>query len=292
MGTVCRLRRSIALGPANTPFSLVDPERRLSQPTVRATAFLERRHGRRLRARGERRQPLPESDGRFGFGVPTHDVALRGGLGDQALAVRVSGTQVDVDWAAHVFGGLSRRPTFVPRFTADAGLAGVDAIYTRSLQVGGELETTRADWRFLGRRVRPRAARRRDGPGADLRLRGGGGRIPAPRRVQRRLQRHSRASSSWPTPEATAPTSRSRPSLRAGMRIARHGSCLPAQVDVAYSLDWVFRGHGVMASVEKALAESPTMNLGFRFTAFSAGARAERARHLEGRPRAVSATCA
>ena len=68
---------------------------------------------------------------------------------DQALAVRVSGTQPALDWAAHVFAGLSRRPTFVPRFTADARLAGIDAVYTDIVQVGGEAETTRADWRFL-----------------------------------------------------------------------------------------------------------------------------------------------
>jgi hypothetical protein len=40
---------------------------------------------------------------------------------------------------------------------------------------------------------------------------------------------------------------------------------------MAYSYDWVFRGHGVFAAVEKALAESPTLNLGMRFTAFSGG---------------------
>jgi hypothetical protein len=138
------------LGPANTPFSLVDPELRLSQPTIRTTVFLE---GVTVDASvliGERRQPLPESDGRFGFGVPTHDVVQRGGMADQALAFRVSGTQVNVDWSAHAFGGLSRRPTFVPRFTPEAGLTSVDAVYTQILQVGGELETTHADWRFLG----------------------------------------------------------------------------------------------------------------------------------------------
>ena len=62
---------------------------------------------------------------------------------------------------------------------------------------------------------------------------------------------------------------------------------LATQVDVAYLLDWVFRGHGVMASAEKALAESPTVNLGFRLTAFTGSRHAERARHLEERPRVV-----
>ena len=54
------------------------------------------------------------------------------------------------------------------------------------------------------------------------------------------------------------------------MRIAQTRR-LPLQVDAAYSYDWVFRGHGVLASVEKSLAESPTLNLGFRATAFSTG---------------------
>jgi hypothetical protein len=40
---------------------------------------------------------------------------------------------------------------------------------------------------------------------------------------------------------------------------------------MAYLYDWAFRGHGFMGSVEKGLAESPTLNLGFRFTSFSAG---------------------
>jgi hypothetical protein len=45
----------------------------------------------------------------------------------------------------------------------------------------------------------------------------------------------------------------------------------PVQVDMAYSYDWAFRGHGVLGALEKALAESPTVNVGLRFTAFSAG---------------------
>ena len=54
-------RRSIPLGPANTPFSLVYPERRLSQPTVRATMFFGSAVGRRLHAVGHRQQPLPKA---------------------------------------------------------------------------------------------------------------------------------------------------------------------------------------------------------------------------------------
>jgi len=59
-------------------------------------------------------------------------------------------------------------------------------------------------------------------------------------------------------------------SIRAGMRVATT-QLLPVQVEMGYSYDWAFGGHGVMASAEKRLAESPTMTLGFRFTTFSAG---------------------
>ena len=119
-----------ALGPANTAFSLVGPERRLSQPTVRATAFLGGLSIDLYALTAGRRQPVPESDGRFGFGVPSRDVAPRGRLGDHAVAARVSASKVDVDWSAHLFAGRSRRPAFVPRLTAAAALAGVDAVYS------------------------------------------------------------------------------------------------------------------------------------------------------------------
>ena len=138
-----------ALGPVNTAFGLVAPERRLSQPTLRATAFLDGVSIDVYAMAGARRQPLPESDGRFGFGVPSRDVAPHGAMGDQSVAVRVSASKLDVDWSAHVFTGRSRRPTFVPQFTSSAALDSVDAIYNEVLQIGGDVETTRADWRFL-----------------------------------------------------------------------------------------------------------------------------------------------
>jgi hypothetical protein len=47
----------------------------------------------------------------------------------------------------------------------------------------------------------------------------------------------------------------------------------PVQIDMGSSYDWAFRGHGIIGAVEKALAESPTINLGVRFTTFSAGSR-------------------
>ena len=74
------------LGSANTPFSLVHPENRFSQPAVRATAFRDRFSVDVYGLIGHRAQPLPDHDGRFGFGVETHDVLDSGRLGTQALA--------------------------------------------------------------------------------------------------------------------------------------------------------------------------------------------------------------
>jgi hypothetical protein len=257
------------LGPANTPFSLVDPELGLSQPTIRATAFFDRLSLDVYALIGARPQPLPESDGRFGFGVATSDVVRRGGMGDQALAVRVSGTEPGVDWAAHLFGGLNRRPTFVPRFTPDARLAAVDAVYTEILQVGGELETTRADWRFLAEGFGRRGAL--DVTGRERTY----GYVAAAAEYQR-FGTFDGAYNLIPRFEFMADTRGDRADIpfasavRAGMRIATT-QLRPVQVDMAYSYDWAFRGHGVTGAVEKALAESSTVNLGLRIRAFSAG---------------------
>ena len=257
------------LGPANTPFSLVGPDLRLSQPSIKGTVFAGGVSVDAYALIGARPQPLPESDGRFGFGVETRDIARRGNMGDQAVAVRVSGTELDLDWSTHVFGGLSRRPTFVPRFTATAQLVGVDAVYTDVLQVGGELETNRADWRFLAEGFARRGAI--DVTGRDRTY----GYVAAAAEYQR-LGAFDGAYNLIPRFEFMADTRGDQADIpfasgaRAAMRIAQTRR-LPVQVDAAYSYDWVFRGHGVLASVEKSLAESPTLNLGFRVTAFSTG---------------------
>jgi hypothetical protein len=248
---------------------LVEPALRLSQPTIRGTVFLGAVSFDTYVLIGHRTQPLPENDGRFGFGAPTTNDVRPGGLADQALAVRASATQGNVDWAAHVFGGLSRRPTFVPRFTAEGRLTGVAAVYTPILQVGGELETTRADWRFLAEGFAKHG-------GVDV-----SGRertyvyFDAAAEYQR-LGAFDGAYNIVPRFEIMTDTRGDRADipfgsgLRAAMRIAETRR-LPAQVDVAYSYDWAFGGHGILASVEKALAESPTLNIGIRFTSFSTG---------------------
>jgi hypothetical protein len=258
------------LGPSNTVFSMVEPELRLTQPTLRTTVSLSGVSLDVYALAGNRRQPIPESDGRFGFGVAARDVSPRGRMGDQALAVRVSGTQVDVDWSAHVFGGRSRKPTFVPRFTA-AGLAGVDAVYSEMLQVGGEVETTRADWRFLAEGFARRGAL--DVFGRERTY----GYVAAAAEYQRLGAFHG-AYNLIPRFELMADTRGNAAdvpfasSLRGGMRVAQTG-LRPVQVDVAYVFDWAVRGHGVIASAEKTLAEAPTLKLGFRVTGFSAGTR-------------------
>jgi hypothetical protein len=204
-------------------------------------------------------------------------VAPRGSMGDQAIAARVSASKLAVDWNAHVFAGRSRRPTFVPRFTATSALepasptgivlSSVDAVYNHVLQVGGEVETTRADWRFLSEGfVR----------GGDIDVLGRNrtyGSLSAAAEYQR-LGAFDGAYNLIPRVEVIADTRGTTAdipfasSIRAGMRVATTQR-LPTQVDVAYLHDWAFRGHGIMASAEKALAEAPTVNLGFRVTAFS-----------------------
>jgi hypothetical protein len=256
-----------ALGPANTAYSLVAPERRLSQPTFRATAFFDGLSVDVYALAAGRRQPVPESDGRFGFGVATRNVAPPGIMGDGSVAVRVSASQLDVDWSAHVFAGRSRRPTFVPRFTAQAALDGVDARYGQIVQAGGDVETTRADWRFLAEGF----VRRGD---VDVLGRSRTYAAISAAAEYQRLGAFDGAYNLIPRIEIIADTRGDAAdipfasSIRAGIRAATTGR-LPVQVDAAYLLDWAVRGHGTMASAEKALAEAPKINLGVRLTAFT-----------------------
>jgi hypothetical protein len=257
------------LGPTNTLFSLVEPELRLSQPTLRTTIFFDDMTVDAYALVGRRAQPVPGIERRFGFGVPSRDIAERGRLGDQAIAVRVSGTRPALDWGAHVFAGLNRRPTFVPRFGANAQLAAIDAVSTEILQVGGEVDTTVADWRFLAEGFSRFGAI--DVTGRDETY----GHVATAAEYQR-LGAFDGAYDVVPRFEFTVDTRGDRAdlpfgsSIRAGMRVATT-ALLPVQVEAAYSYDWAFGGHGVIASAEKRLAESPTMTLGFRFTKFSAG---------------------
>ena len=257
------------LGPMNTLFSLVEPELRLSQPTLRTTVFFEGMSIDAYALVGRRAQPVPGTERRFGFGVPSRDIAERGRLGDQAVAVRISGTRPALDWGAHVFKGLSRRPTFVPRFGPNAELTAIDGISTDILQVGGEIDTTVADWRFLAEGFSRFGAINVTGQEQTY------GYVATAAEYQR-PGAFDGAYDVIPRFEVTVDTRGDRAdlpfgsSLRAGLRIATT-QLLPLQVEAAYSYDWAFGGHGVIASAEKRLAESPTMTLGFRFTRFSAG---------------------
>jgi hypothetical protein len=262
-----------AIGPTNTAFSLVDPLRRLSQPTVRATAFFDGVSLDVYALAGRRAQPVPESDGRFGFGVASRDVSPRSAMGDHAVAARLSANKLALDWSAHVFAGRSRRPTFVPRFSLPAtghqlpALVGVDTVYNQIVQAGGEVETTRADWRFLGEGLVRRG-------GVDVfGRRRSYGELSAAAEYQR-LGAFGGSYNLIPRVEIVADTRGDAAdipfasSVRGGMRVATTER-LPLQFDIAYSRDWALRGHGLMTSAEKTLSEAPTMNLGVRLTAFS-----------------------
>jgi len=181
----------------------------------------------------------------------------------------VSGTEPTLDWSVHAFGGLSRRPTFVPRFTEDGRMGAIDAIYTDLLQIGGEAETTRADWRFLGEGFARVGAL--DVTGRERSY----GYVAAAAEYQR-LGAFGGAWNLIPRFEFMADTRGDladipfASAMRAGMRLATT-RVRPVQIDVGYAYDWAFRGHGFRGSVEKGLAESPTLNIGFRFTSLSAG---------------------
>jgi hypothetical protein len=259
-----------ALGAANTPFSLVHPQARLSQPTFRTTLFFPAMSVDVYALAGHRPQSLPASVQRLSFGVSAQNIVSRGALGDQALAVRLSGTKRTFDWSAHVFKGLNRRPTFVPRFTLD-GLTGVDAIYTDVLQVGGDMETIAGDWRLIAEGFSKRGAvdvtGRRQTYGyalaaAEYQRFGvfGGAYDIIPRLQVAADTRGDRAD----LPFASA--------LRAGLRVSKT-HVRAAQVEMAYSYDWSFRSHGFIGSGEKKLAEDPTVLVGGRITVVSAGAK-------------------
>lgn len=259
-----------ALGAQNTLFSLVHPQPRLSQPTVRTSLFLRGLSVDVYALAGRRAQPLPSRGGRFGFGVATRNVVDRGALRDQALAVRFSGTKRGFDWSAHMFKGLSRRPTFVPRFTVDGRPTAVDAVYTDVLQIGGDTETTAGDWRLLAEGFSKSGAVDITGQPRDY------GHAAAAAEYQR-FGAFGGAYDIVPRFEFTGDTRGDRAdlpfasSVRAGVRVG-NTQLRALQIEIAYSYDWVLRGHGFIASGEKKLGEHPTLLVGGRVTAFSPGA--------------------
>ena len=238
------------LGPSNTPFSLVEPETALESADDQGHGVFRSHVGRRVRA--GRRTPAAASGERWPLRLRRRDARRRprGAMGDPRSRFASRAPSSTLDWCAHVFGGLSRRPTFVPRFTPDVGLAAVDAVYTEILQVGGELETTRADWRFFAEGFGRRGAV--DVTGRERTY----GYVAAAAEYQR-LGAFGGRYNFIPRFEFMADTRGDRADIpfarrcSAGMRVARTGR-LPLQLEMGYSYDWVFRGHGVMASVEKA----------------------------------------
>ena len=263
------------------------PEHRLSQPTIRATAFFERRLGRRVRAHGHRAPAAPRQrrplrlrrrDSRRRW-IAAAWATRRSPCASRAPQPTSTGRRMSS--AASAGGRRSCRGSRPTR-----GSAAIDAVYTEILQVGGELETTRADWRFFAEGFGRRGARRRDRAGTDLRLRGRRRRIPAPGRVRRRATTSFRGSSSWPTRAGTAPTFRSPPRCAPACGSRRPGSS-PRRSRSATSTTGPSAATGSSASVEKTLAESPTVNRRVPVHGILRREQAERARYLGGRPRAV-----
>ena len=252
------------LGPANTPFSLVRAGTSPQSAGAPGDGVPRRRVGRRLRAGGP--APAAASRERRPLRLRRADHATSSSAAPSATSrwrVRVSGTQPRLDWSAHVFGGRSRRPTFVPRCSLrrDARQPWMRST-PRSFRPAATSRRRAPTGGFCGGGFRPPRRRRRHRARTDVR----GPSAAAPNTsASARLAAattSSRASSSWPTRGATAPTSRSPPRCAPGLRVAQHGRFAPRRSTSAISFDWAFRGHGRdPASVEKALAESPTVNL-------------------------------
>ena len=251
------------LGPSNTVFSLLRPELRLSQPTLRTTVDFRGVSFDVYVLAGGRLQPLPDTDRRYSLGFPSRNIVHRGALGDQALGFRASGTAAGVDWSAHTFVGLSRRPTFVGSAT------GIDAVYTDIRQFGAEAEKTVADWRFVTEGFVRQGAVNVSGRKQTY------GNLAAAAEYQR-FGILGKAYDLIPRLEVTADSRGNQAdlpfasSVRLGARLAQT-RLLPVQIEPAYAYDLTLRAHGVIASVEKAVAESPNLRVGFRFTKLSRG---------------------
>lgn len=259
------------LGPANTVFSLLRPEQRLSQPMIRTTTAIGGVSLDLYLLGPGRLQPLPDTDRRFSLGLPSRNVVRRGALGDQAVGVRASGTSSGVDWSAHAFVGRSRRPTFVPRFSNAGQPIGVDAVYTNIQQFGADAEKTVAAWRLIAEGFVRKGAMNISGREQTY--------IAGSAAAE--YQRFGVLGGAYdfiPRVEVTADgrgTQADLPfasSVRIGARLAQT-RLLPFQIEPAYAYDVTLRAHGLIASVEKAIAESPNLRLGFRFTKLTRGAK-------------------
>lgn len=92
---------------------------------------------------GLRTSPLPEAFDRNSFGLPATRDIVEGELGRGALAARLSGSTVALDWGVHAYIGMARTPTFV--VTGDPA---VIAYHDQIRQVGYDLEAAPGDWRL------------------------------------------------------------------------------------------------------------------------------------------------
>lgn len=256
------------LGAENTPFTLVVPEQRLSQPAVRTTLLLPSVSIDTYVMVGLRARPIPSSGSRLGFALPTRNVFSRAKLDDQAVAVRLSSATSAIEWGAHVFKGLNRRPTFVPQ-VGTTGIEGVDALYTDVLQVGGDLETVVGDWRLMAEGYRRSGAV--DIAGRQRTV----GYVTAAAEYQR-FGLFGGTFDVFPRVQLTADSRGERAdlpfasSIRAGVRLARMQP-RHTQVETGYVYDWHLGGHGFSASAETRLFEGPTLTIGARVTAFHSG---------------------
>jgi hypothetical protein len=255
------------LGPSNTIFSLVNPQLRLSQKTIKARFFLGNVTADFYGLTGRRPQPLPDPDRRFGFGVPTNHLVEN--EAQDAHAVRISSTLATLDWALHYFSGISPRPTFIPEVNPSLGVVAVAAVYNEIVQWGGELETTVADWRFAVEGFS------RSGQVNAL----GGKQTYQYYGVLSEYQLFGMGNGTYDLIvrlEGTADTREDKADIpfassgRFGMRVVGT-SVTPMQIELSYLYDWILLGYGATASIEKKIGASEQLTLGAGVTYFSNG---------------------
>ena len=247
------------LGPANTPFSLVDPEIRLSQPTIRqrrsSTACRSTSTRSIGRPRGSR---CPRATAASALGR-RRTTCGGGRLGDPGAGGPCLRERARRSTGPSCLRRAQPPADLRPAFHAGA-TGGVDAVYTEVLQIGGEARDDAGGLALFAEGFGRRGAL--DVTGRERTY----GYVAAAAEYQR-LGAFGGAYNLIPRFEFMADTRGDRADIpfasvgRAGMRIATT-QLLPVQVDVGlFSRLGVSRPrrHG---AVEKALAESPTVNIG------------------------------
>lgn len=262
---ITRQSRLNVLTDANRILGLTSDPEPISQPGASLT-FPVGDTGRLqvVALAGHRASPIPDPTDRLSFGVNSAVRRNGGSLGNGALAARLSGNAAGIDWAVHVFHGLSRRPTYV----FGAGPT-VTAVYDEITQAGFALETTIGAWRLWGEGFWRQDGRDALGGRTDY------GHVAAAAEYQYfaafdgKLDLIAELRVTQDTRGALADQPFQN-GISAGLR-GITTSALPWSAEVVYLRDRRSGGSGVQFNLEKQLSESPYFKGGLYFEKFQAG---------------------